>query len=942
MGVLWPSLGRWTSRRDQSSEDSLEPLRNIPAGRATTTTVCYSQKDGKHHAPSSHFTPYDETSSSSSAPTDENEGQPPTGAFEVRAQGVKETEALLGGESSHALLALLQRQKEAERRLRSEWNEAHSHYWTRAISFAWNRWQEKTASQQKQQRCYDHENHRHHHYHQSCKDAYPKEECDETKEVNSYQHEEDSQLLDRGAHGANARHRSETQRKSMAGTAEMGTERVPRLPCLCFSEFGMVLEEAGGSSVLIAKHEEDVEAGESSDESPTSKENTLSCLDDVHDEKGCGQECPERPTRGGLDMYRPTADEFEGWQMDEELEAPHGMSYGIPRPATGLGWYDDELSTTPTVDHFDSQLNKHFSGRSTDTIALEPRHLPVRKDSLQNSPLASSFSQASSLVEVGDTTVIGDRNSSEPTPSMGTVIDNTNNFLQSDTEDDDWLGPKPVEWGSVLYDNVECSCNPLLDDREAVSPTSSRFSPISSEEEEIDDLFDIYATSSDRDPLASTASVQESDLPPYPPYHPSALAPLLAIARGLSLPPTTSFPDIQEHLARNANILRYLVLHCIPSPSTNPIEHATDLVEPILPPPLSPHPSFAQNYPQHPRRREYTCLLQAIRSVRWSADAINDMLAVIDFNPPPPGRGRPSTALPMFRKLRAADAQRKGCLTSAQLHTLHCHGVSLLDVLQMNDISKVVSCGLGGRLVEAAESGALGIARECNLLDEEGALLELLADPDDSKSPGSDKRWAVGQGSRLRNCVDIDENEGEEADDESEGYDEKSFVESFVQDGDGGHGVDDMPYTVSPLSPDATPGEHSWDQQEISPLTTSYRIQAPETLFHEVRTLSSTQQCQTDETTPDQGRISLKRTHRLRTCGDRRGVLVDEETAKSPEMRHFFHEIGAAPVIIDSDVSEDLAVQELIGKDGFGSKDSQNAPGNRTSWGVDLGGMLTE
>ncbi|KZL81061.1 hypothetical protein CI238_03339 [Colletotrichum incanum] len=950
MGFSWPSLGRWTSRRTQSPEVSLEPLRTVPAGHATTTTACYSPNGGNHNVSSSGFTQYDETSSSisspSSSPTNEHHQQSAIGPFEVRTYGVEETEALLRGESSQALFALLQRQTEAKQRVRSERNEVSSRFWARTPSFAWKRNQEKTTSQQKQQRRRDHENYLHHHCdHQPYKDAYHKEKYDGTKEVNHCQHWEDAATLDEGADGANAGRRSETQRKSLAGTAEALMDNAPCLPCLCFPEFGRMVEEAEisstteGSAVPTPGHMQNVETGASLGGSPAPKGRLLSCLDDFSEKKVVGYEGPEWLTKDRVDMYRPTCDEFEGWQMDEEDEGPHEMSYDIPRPATGLGWYeDDESSVNSIIDHVGSRLNERYSDVSTETIIVKPQHFPVRKDSLQSSSLARSFIRASSLDEVGDAPTTGEHNSGEPNTSMSTVIDNTNCFLQSDTEDDDWLGPKPVRGGSVSYDNVERASNSLLDDSDRVSPTSSIFPPASSEEEEIDGLLDIYATCSDRETLPLTPSDQESNLPPYPSHHSSALGPLLAIARGLSLPPTTSFLALQEHLARNANILRYLALHCIPSPSISSIEHTTDLVEPILPPPLPQYPFFAQNYPHHPRRREYTRLLQAIRSVRWSADAINDMLAVIDFNPPPPGRGRPSTALPMFRKLRAADAQRKGYLTSAQLHRLHCHGLSLLDLLQMNDIPKVVTRGLGGRLVEAAESGALGIARECNLLDEEGALLELLADPDDLilKSPGRERRGWAGKGSGLRNCVGIDEDEKEATGDWGEGYDEETFVRSFVEDDCRGHGVDDIPYTVSPLSPEATTGEKSWDQRDVSPLTTSYRIQELVTLFHEVRSLSSVQNCQTDETAPDRGHTTPERTHGFQTCRDR-SVLVVKEAARSPEMHRLFREIGVAPVTFDSNVPEDPTVQEA----GFGNEDSRLALRNK-SWGVDLGGTLSD
>ncbi|KAK1986562.1 hypothetical protein LZ30DRAFT_274794 [Colletotrichum cereale] len=147
MGFPWPSIGRWTSRRARSSSASLEPLRGVPAGHAMTTTVCYSPNGGNQHVSPSELASHDETSSSPpSSPACEHQQPSPTGCF-----GVQETEALAKDEPPppplHALDALRRRQKEAERRLRSdaEGKEAHSHAWARAISSARERGQEKAA-----------------------------------------------------------------------------------------------------------------------------------------------------------------------------------------------------------------------------------------------------------------------------------------------------------------------------------------------------------------------------------------------------------------------------------------------------------------------------------------------------------------------------------------------------------------------------------------------------------------------------------------------------------------------------------------------------------------------------------------------------------------------------------------------------------------------------
>ncbi|KAK2026128.1 hypothetical protein LX32DRAFT_595352 [Colletotrichum zoysiae] len=914
MGLSWPSLGRWTSRRARPSSASLEPLRGVPDGRATTTTVCYSPNGGgtQSASPSGSETCHETTtttlsSSPPSSPAGEHQ-RSPTGHFGVRTCGVEETQALAKGArgrkrvraSGRGRFPLLGAGGEGKRRrLRG-----------RSGTAAGESSITKTT------------------------------DITTTSSGRANRRASENGLTGREGPGA--------WRRSPAAT-----EKVPRLPRLCFPEFGLMMEEAGipatiEGSASTPVHGEDIDVEGTSDESMLSKDRPPSGLLVSRDNDGTGgQEGPERPTKGGPKTYRPTSDEFGGRQMDKEKEeASHGPSDDIPRPDTGLGWYEDDGSSArSTADPFDSRSSGRSSDESAESTTEVSQHLPAQPDPLRCSPFVRCRSQASSLPAVGDTSTTEKPKLGKPSPPMSTAVENTGSFFQSSTEDDDWLGPRPVGSGSVSHQHVEYSpvhAEPssvhIMDDSNPISPTSPGSFPISREEQEIDDLLDIYATFPDRTSTPSATPVRHGDLPPYPPYHPSASAPLLAIARGLSLPPTTPFAELQEHLARNANILRYLVLHCVPSPSINPVEYVTDLVEPVLPlpPPLPPHSSLAQNRPPHPRRREYTRLLQAVRSVLWSADAINDMLAAVDPDPsssssssPPGGRGRPSTALPMFRKLRAADARRKGCLTSAQLHGLRRRGVSLLDVLQMSDVPGVVARGLAGRLAEAAESGVLEIAREGNLLDEEGALLELLADPDDaavptSPHPGNEARGGRLRrgGSGLRNCVGVDEDDGETTGDDSEGHGAETAVEPLVGDGDG---IYDMSYTVSPLSPDANPGERGWDHHDVSPLTTSSRLEELEALFREARALSPEQKRPADEaaaTTPDrQPRKTLGRARMLWTCGDRGGVLVDEETAKSPEMQRFFHEIGAAAADSDSD--------------------SRLAKGGRRSWGVSLGGILS-
>ncbi|OHE90817.1 hypothetical protein CORC01_13891 [Colletotrichum orchidophilum] len=620
----------------------------------------------------------------------------------------------------------------------------------------------------------------------------------------------------------------------------------PRLPSLYFQDLVSMVEEAGISApsipVTSVVNTNGPDQMQQDSSSPSQETEVLFDFSE-HMTTEMGEEQNERSIGDMLTSYEAFSGEFEGWQTDadeEEDVPPEAAAHEIIRPVTGLGWYDDCDDDERSKYSDDGAQNSVTSiiradGQSN-VVSDRGSNFPVRKDSLEYSPRALTFSEASYTAVMGErntTTEASELGGTYTTP-MRAIVDNTSGFLQSTTaEDEHW---------------VSCPTSPR--------PSSSIYDEdLSENEEEIDDLIDIYATTppssketqpssfSHHEPPLSPSSLEGDLFPPYHPSSPSALTPLHTIARGLSLDPsTTPYHKLQSHLARNANILRYLVLHCVPAPDINPLEPVNDLVEPILPPPLTPGlGEYAQNFPSHPRRREYTRLLQAIRSVQWSADTINDMLAVVDFHSPLPSPAFPaypshqraSTAIPAFRKLRTADAEQRGCLTSAQLHELSTHGISLLDVLQMNDVPRVVSAGLGGRLVQAAASGALGVAKECNLLDEEGALLELLADPEESSvvkgSTRSHRRRRVGRGSGLRYCVGVDD-EGETDvgdhgpvdeemdDDEDEGYEEGACVDVLGGEVGIGHvAADDGTYLVSPLSPESHTVEHNWgDQNNVS------------------------------------------------------------------------------------------------------------------------------
>ncbi|KAK1492706.1 hypothetical protein CCUS01_13984 [Colletotrichum cuscutae] len=322
------------------------------------------------------------------------------------------------------------------------------------------------------------------------------------------------------------------------------------------------------------------------------------------------------------------------------------------------------------------------------------------------------------------------------------------------------------------------------------------------------------------------------------------------------------------------------------------------------------------------------------------------MLAVVDLHSPLPSPSSPSfstdpshrrtsTALPAFRKLRAADAERRGYLTSTQLHELSMHGISLLDVLQMNDVPRVVSSGLGGRLVAAAASGALGVARECNLLDEEGALLELLADPEEefgSRLKTRDQGRRSGRGSGLRCCIGVDD-EGERSDeengadsddqmndDEDEGHGEATYIDGLVDEVGTGNVVDDDgAYLVSPLSPEAFTADQTWEDQGgvASAPTTSQPSEDLMTFSDdgeeedEDDIYGPPTDCTFEQSEAElhvkplnipKRKPTLKRSHHFREIQASReetktAVLVNKETGEDPELRRFFAEIGAMPVV---------------------------------------------
>ncbi|KAF4782039.1 hypothetical protein HER10_EVM0006798 [Colletotrichum scovillei] len=1064
MGFTWPSLGRWTSNRRRPSRSSREPYRHRPTTSTTKTSECYSpttdqapededeDRESKYNCPQnthSYDTPDISMYGGDLSPIYRISAPP--------AQGVRETELLLRGESPAALIKLIRRTEDAERRVRG--NEKFKHFgededaphvrfgttttvyggggegasryddgWALSLAEE-DRRRDEAAVREEYGDDFDEQEFgdwRDGGCGCECgrgerdeEDEKLEEERDEAEEVIRHDHsrrvswavDESSRPCGHEAEeGANTqRHRSEAQKKEIGeampgfevcgvvmrdglrlhpmngavsgssttvqgpgrsltarqdgmemtlvdyssdetSTAEEdpsdGEGSRSHLPSLYFEDLRRMVEEAVVPDPLISGA--DVVDGTGDDQTNEAESKSTPDTEVLFDfsEYSKGHE------RSIGDMLDSFSEEFEGWQndTDEEENPPSTPAHDIIRPVAGLGWYDDnERSSYSDVRPQALIMSLTRADTESNTASESPLTFPLRKDSLEHSPRALTFSGVSCAAEKGDGFTTTEAGKFNRTP-MRTLFDNTSQFFQSTTvEDDHWIStprsPTSPRRSSSVYSSDSSGNEGSLSPTSKTSPTSP--SEGEEDEEEIDDLLDIYATTSHSHHGNPLFPATDKDL--LPPYHhssPSALVPLTTIARGLSLPQTTPYNILQTHLARNANILRYLVLHCIPSPSINPLEPQTNLVEPILPLPLSPGSGeYAQNFPSHPRRREYTRLLQAIRSVQWSADAINDMLAVVDFHSPLPSPSSPSfstytshrrasTALPAFRKLRAADAERRGYLTSAQLHELSMHGISLLDVLQMNDVPRVVSSGLGGRLVAAAASGALSVARECNLLDEEGALLELLADPEEefgSRSKSRDQGRRSGRGSGLRCCIGVDdegevgfEEEGADSDDkmdddEDEGYGEGTRFDGLVDEMDTGPVVDDGAYLVSPLSPEAFTADQIWEDQGgvASAPTTSQPSEDLMTFSEdgeeedEDDIYDPPTDCTLEQPEADlrvkplnipKKKPTLKRSHSFREI-DNTGeetstaVLVDNETGEDPELRRFFNEIGAMPVV---------------------------------------------
>ncbi|KAF6836846.1 hypothetical protein CPLU01_03427 [Colletotrichum plurivorum] len=262
-----------------------------------------------------------------------------------------------------------------------------------------------------------------------------------------------------------------------------------------------------------------------------------------------------------------------------------------------------------------------------------------------------------------------------------------------------------------------------------------------------DDSIPLASLEAPRLPLVLTQGV---DIPPFLPHTANAQGPLAVIRSGLSLDPSTPHAAIQEHIARNTSILRYLGLHLIPVPFITLSESDTDLHEPVL--------------STQVQETGYTRLLQAIRMVHWDAGLVRDAICFVDGcvhrgAVPAAALRHRHDLLRAFRKMLAEDARRKGYLTSAEHHALDRAGYSFADVLRIPDLPRIATRGLGYRLVEAARAGALDMVRDSGLLMAEGQLLGLLAH--NARRKERRRRRAGGVPSRLRECVSAEDVERE-------------------------------------------------------------------------------------------------------------------------------------------------------------------------------------
>ncbi|KAF5515626.1 hypothetical protein CGCS363_v000978 [Colletotrichum siamense] len=819
--------------------------------------------------------------------------------LELHTQGIRETlDCLRGGESSEALLALRRLQTEAEKRARSNRNEADTILRALNIVRGITSWRPEVTQAE------------------SGQDLYRDESSSSDEQKIAKQQEEvtappaEGNKMNVGTDGTSRSHRTKDKMKN-GKTLGDGSGSRPSLR--------RISSETEGATSLSSRRNfqqetmRDVLPRVPTDgrrESPGSLSTSMMMLakSPTDTSEGDYRENSARSMRHVLDTYRnpgpssPSASATSSEYSDEEVNISD-----FPRPPTALDWHENKQETSPIespiADSSIEELVAHEEQTNAETghagaveIFGEPASERKPKE-LDNGNQITLGPGTYSFIQGGKTMTITVRGNDQ------VQVGCTN--------------PPPIS-------NVDQDI--LDDDPEPSSATTDG---------SIDDLLEHYSASSSSSegdvltpvdvPLPEILT-QGIDLPPFFPNAPNAQGPLAVIRAGLSLPKTATHNEIQDHIACNSTILRYLALHVIPSPDINPVEQLTDLHELVL--------------ASQDGKTEYTRLLQAIRSVYWDSGPVIEMLSFIDAFAPPNDLRRRHRILPAFRKIRAADSQRKGCLTSTEIHTLSKHGLSLYDLVSIADLPKVISQGLMDRLIEAAATGVLETLKECDILNEDGALLELLSAVDGRETNQEcigRKKSVVGTPSRLRFCENVDSIEESEKNDSA------------------GEAVRST-WSVSSESSDDGDDEEQYDTQENSSMSDS-QLDNYETFF---KSIQKTAPSSTDKSLDDQTEapITNRRPMLARSTGgfraiDATSVSVDEATKKSPELSRFFEEIGTNPVVIDTDtVSNQFLhpfLQDALSHDGTAQKLSLHpflqgtddiSQDLTTYWGVNLGGIL--
>ncbi|KAH0423807.1 hypothetical protein CcaCcLH18_11924 [Colletotrichum camelliae] len=832
--------------------------------------------------------------------------------LELHTQGIRETlDCLRGGESSEALLALRRLQVEAEKRARSNRNEADVVLRALNIVRSISSWRPEVTQAE------------------SGQDLYLDESSSSDEQKIAKQQEEvtappaEGNEMNVSTDRTSRSHRTKDRMKN-SKTSGDGSGSHPSLRHISSETEGAtslsLRRNFQEETMLDALPRAPMEGRSGSPGSPSTSMMMLA-ESPTDTSEADYRENSARSMRHVLDAYRnpdpssPPASATSSEYSDEEVDISD-----FPRPPTALGWHENRGEASPTESHVADSAIEEFVAHEEQTSA-----------ELGQAGVVEIFGGTAQLV-FHTNKPIRLHNVTEPAMECKTKeLDDGNHMT---------LGPGTysfIQGGKTMTitvsgnDQVQVGCTnpPPVSTIDQSIPDDDQEPSSATTDGEIDDLLEHYSESSSSSegdvltpvdiPLPEILT-QGIDLPPFFPNAPNAQAPLAVIRAGLSLPETATHAEIQDHVACNLTILRYLALHVIPSPDINPVEQLTDLHELVV--------------ASQDRKTEYTRLLQAIRSIYWDSGAVIEMLSFVDAFAPPNGLRRRHRILPAFRKIRAADSERQGLLTSTQIHTLSKHGLSLYDLVTIADLPKVVSHGLTDRLIEAAATGALETLRECDMLNEDGALLELLSAVDSRTKTQEGVGRKKRRRSRLRFCENVDSNE-----------------EPKKNDG-AGEAVRST-WSVSSQSSDDDDEEDQCDTQENSGLSDS-QLEDYETFFKSIQnTAPSSPEKSLDDKT--EAPITNRRPMLARSTGgfraiDSTSVSVDEETKKNPELTRSFEEIGTNPVVVDTETAFlHPFLQDALSHDGTTHKlslhpflqDTDDISQDLTTyWGVNLGGIL--